>query len=120
MPAPSGAPAPRPEALTKAPAPTSAHLRSGSALPSRCRLPPARRSLSSAPPPVPGTAATISAPAPTAPLPQTAPAPAGAQPAEASAAARLTRGTEDDSQGEGLILTDLLIQVLERKAPTCT
>jgi twitching motility protein PilT len=53
-------------------------------------------------------------------MPAGAPAPAAAQaPApnapDASASARTTRGTEEDSAGESIMLTDLLIEVLERK-----
>ncbi len=77
-------------------------------MPQAAPIPPSA-ALAAAPPPVPGTAV---APPPTIPSPAASPAGAEASPE----GPRLSRGTEAASEGEELILTDLLIEVLERKA----
>ena len=85
-------------------------------------LPPPTGAPVSAPPPpatvvMPTPAAVpapVAAPAPAAPVAAAAPAaPVPTTPAPATAT---TRGTEEDASAENLMLTDLLIQVLERSA----
>ncbi len=77
-------------------------------------MPPHSQQLKSAGPPVPGQLITPSVPGQAGEVGGT---PVTGQPTgEASAAARLTRGTEPDSDGEELVLTDLLVEVLARGA----